>query len=87
MSGGGKFAWGVVLVAAVLHFDFWAWDDDTLVFGFIPMALAYHAACSLVAAIAWALVVRFDWPEGIEEWAKQAPDAAQEGGQSHDDPH
>lgn len=85
MNGRAKFAWGVVLVAAVLHFDFWAWDDDTLVFGFMPMVLAYHAGCSLVAAIAWALVVRFDWPEGIEEWAAQAPDDEPEGDAEHAD--
>ena len=77
MSTAGKLAWGLVLVAFVLHFDFWAWDDDTLVFGFVPMALAYHAGISILAAISWALVVRFDWPDGIEEWADAG--AAEEG--------
>ena len=70
MNAGAKLAWGVVLVAAILHFDFWAWDDDTLVFGFLPSALAYHAGLSIAAAIGWALVVRFDWPDAIEAWAK-----------------
>ena len=66
---GGKLAWGLVLLAAILHTDFWAWEDDTLLFGFMPLALAYHAGLSVLAASAWALVVFFDWPDGIEEWA------------------
>lgn len=69
MSTAGKLAWGLVLALAILHFDFWAWEDDSLLFGFLPMGLAYHAGLSVLAALSWALVVRFDWPEGIEEWA------------------
>lgn len=69
MSTAGKWAWGVVIAAAILHTDLWAWENDTLVFGFIPWALAYHALISILAAIAWALVVRFDWPGGLEKWA------------------
>ena len=69
MSGAAKFAWGMVVLAAILHTDLWAWDDTTLVFGFIPHALAYHAGISILAALSWALVVRFHWPEGIEAWA------------------
>ncbi|MFT7487226.1 MAG: hypothetical protein ACI9F9_003086 [Candidatus Paceibacteria bacterium] len=68
-SAGGKFAWGLILVLAIVHFDFWAWEDDSLVFGFMPIGLAYHAGLSILAAMGWALVVTFDWPEGIEEWA------------------
>ena len=69
MSTAGKLAWGVVIAAGILHTDLWAWDDERLVFGFVPWALAYHAGISILAAIAWALVVRFDWPDGLEEWA------------------
>ena len=38
----------------------------------VPWALAYHAGVSILAACAWALVVRFDWPDGLEEWASEA---------------
>ena len=62
MNGRAKFAWGLVIVVAVVHFDFWAWEDDTLVFGFVPMALAFHAALSVAAAVSWLFVVRFAWP-------------------------
>jgi len=74
MSTAGKAAWGLVVLAAILHTDLWAWEDDTLVFGFMPMALAYHAGVSLLAATAWACVVKFAWPEGIEEWAALGAD-------------
>jgi len=82
MSRSGKLAWGLVVVVAIVHFDFWAWDDDTLVFGFVPMALAFHAALSVAAAVAWLFVVRFAWPDGIEGWAgasDPAPGAPEEG--------
>lgn len=80
MSNAGKLAWGLVIVAAILHTDLWAWEDDRLVFGFVPWALAYHAGISILAAVAWALVVRFDWPIGIEEWASSG-DERDEGGE------
>ena len=57
------------LVMAVLHQDFWNWDKADLVFGFMPIGLAYHAGYSLVAALFWALVVKFAWPTKLEEWA------------------
>ncbi len=35
---------GLLVLLAVLHQDFWWWDDGhTLVFGFMPVGLAYHA--------------------------------------------
>ena len=70
MSGAGKLAWGFVIVVAILHWDFWYWDDRTLVFGFVPIGLAFQAGISVLAALAWASVVRFAWPDHIEEWAE-----------------
>ena len=32
------------IVLAVLHQDGWNWDDGDLVFGIMPVGLAYHAA-------------------------------------------
>ena len=69
MTTGGKLAWGLVLVAAILHYDFWNWTSTELVFGFMPIGLAYQAGISLLAALAWILVIKFDWPHEIEEWA------------------
>ena len=55
-----------VLVLAVLHQDFWSWDDTTLVWGFLPVGLAYHAAFSIAAGLLWASVVRWSWPADLE---------------------
>ena len=41
-----------ILIGAlfVLHQDFWLWDSHTLVLGFLPSGLAYHAVFSILAA-------------------------------------
>lgn len=64
------------IILAILHQDFWNWNDSSLVFGFLPKGLAYHAGYSIVAALFWASVVFFAWPTQLEEWA--------EGGESDD---
>jgi hypothetical protein len=56
-------------VLAVLHQDEWNWDNGGLVFGFLPVGLAYHAGYSILAATFWALVIRFAWPHKLEAWA------------------
>lgn len=59
----------VFVILMILHQDFWNWGNSDLVFGFMPVGLAYHAAYSIVVALFWALVIRFAWPSDIEEWA------------------
>lgn len=59
----------VFLLLAILHQDSWNWDNGNLVFGFIPVGLAYHATYSIVAAVFWALVIKFAWPARLEKWA------------------
>jgi hypothetical protein len=51
----------------VLHQDLWFWrTPQPLVFGFLPVGLAYHAAyCLAAAALMWALT-RYAWPEHLE---------------------
>lgn len=59
--------YGLIVLLAVLHQDFWWWDDsDTLVFGFVPVGLAYHAGLSLAAGLLWALAVKFCWPADVD---------------------
>ena len=65
----------VFVVLAILHQDFWNWDNKNLVLGFMPVGLAYHALYSLVAASFWAIVMKVAWPTELEEWA--------EGGEEH----
>lgn len=59
----------VFIVLAILHQDFWNWDNSNLIFGFLPAGLAYHAFYSIIAASFWAFVVFFAWPSDLEEWA------------------
>ena len=59
----------VFVALAILHQDFWNWDSKRLVFGFMPIGLAYHAAYSLVAAAFWAVVMLIAWPRHLEEEA------------------
>jgi len=64
-----RFAWGFVAFVAIAHYDFWFWSDGDLVFGFLPIGLFYQALISVLAGVAWALVVRHAWPTEIEAWA------------------
>ena len=56
--------YGLIVVLAVFHQDFWWWDrSEPLVFGFIPVSLAYHAGVSIAAALLWAMAVKYCWPK------------------------
>ena len=60
----------ILLVATVyvLHQDFWNWQRiEPLVFGFLPVGLAYHVAYSILAACMMAVLVRFAWPKHLEK--------------------
>jgi hypothetical protein len=56
----------LVIVVALLHQDFWLWTDKSLVFGFVPIGLAYHIAYSFLAALTMWVLVRFAWPRHLE---------------------
>ncbi len=64
--------WGLVLLLVVLHQDVWNWDNDKLVFGFIPMTLAYHACISIAASIVWLIATIVAWPSYLEDEANLA---------------
>lgn len=52
----------LVLILAVLHQDFFFAADPTLLFGFLPVGLAYHSLfCAAVSAM-WLVVIRYAWP-------------------------
>ena len=60
----------LVVVVYLLHQDYWNWGRyEPLVFGFVPIGLAYHAGYSLVAAMTMAVLVRFAWPGHLEDAA------------------
>ena len=57
----------LIVAVYLLHQDYWNWKKATpLVFGFLPIGLAYHAAYSLLASIMMAILVRFAWPAHLE---------------------
>jgi hypothetical protein len=58
----------LVIVVYLLHQDFWNWNRARpLIFGFLPIGLAYHAAYSVLAALTMALLVKFAWPRHLED--------------------
>ena len=65
--------WFLVLLMLVVHQDVWLWNNDHLVFGFIPAGLAYHAGLSIAASIVWLLAVRFAWPSQLEYDEPESP--------------
>jgi uncharacterized protein DUF3311 len=57
----------MIVVVYILHQDYWNWKTpEPLVFGFLPIGLAYHAGYSIVAAIMMAVLVKFAWPKHLE---------------------
>jgi hypothetical protein len=63
----------VVLVALVttlvylLHQDFWFWRSARpLVFGFLPIGLAYHAFYTVGVSLLMLYLVRRHWPSHLE---------------------
>ena len=62
----------LVLTAFVLHQDFWWKGDATLVFGFLPVSLAYHVGWTLLVALGWFWVGKYCWPAGLDATAEDA---------------
>ena len=59
--------YSLLILLALAHQDFWWWDDsETLVLGFLPIGLAYHAAVSVGATVLWAAAVRYCWPSDVD---------------------
>ena len=69
--------WFVYFLAAVvfiLHQDFWNFaTPHPLVFGFLPISAAYHAAYSIACAVLMWLLVKFAWPRHLEKYEDLPP--------------
>ncbi len=61
----------ITIIVALLHHDFWFWNDQTLVMGFMPIGLLYHMLFSIASAVLWATTMKIAWPTHIEEWADE----------------
>lgn len=58
--------WALVVLLIILHQDNWNWTKDDLVFGFIPIGLAWHAGISIAASAVWFLATLVAWPKQLE---------------------
>jgi hypothetical protein len=64
-----RLALAVAIVALyVLHQDLWFWTSARpLVFGFLPIGLAYHGLYCLAATLLMWALTRFAWPGHLEQ--------------------
>jgi hypothetical protein len=60
-----------VIALYVLHQDFWYWRSARLVFGFVPIGLFYQGCFSVAAALLMWLLVKFAWPDHLEQEIEQ----------------
>jgi uncharacterized membrane protein len=56
----------LVLGVFLLHQDFWNWRKSDLVFGCLPIGLAYHAGYSILSAVLMWMLVKFAWPKELD---------------------
>ncbi len=75
----------LVVLLLIAHQDNWFWHDETLVFGFMPIGLFYHACISLGATLTWWLATKIAWPVEIIEETKAVVE--QREGDSLERPH
>jgi hypothetical protein len=58
------------LVLYGLHQDAWFWREARpLVFGFLPIGLAYHAAYAVACSLLLLILVKAAWPSHLEDEA------------------
>ena len=72
----------LIIAVYLLHQDFWNWKKaEPLIFGFLPVGLAYHAGYSILAAAMMAILVKFAWPTHLENSVPHAntPERTPEG--------
>jgi hypothetical protein len=63
----------LVITFYVLHQDLWFWRQARpLVFGVLPVGLAYHAAFTLATTLLLLVLVRLCWPAGLESEGSSA---------------
>jgi len=74
----------LILVVYLLHQDFWNWKKaEPLVFGFLPIGLAYHAGYSILASALMAVLVKFAWPRHLENIQDATSDSDQRQKEGH----
>lgn len=64
--------WVALAGLILLHHDWWFWSDGTLLLGFLPVGLAYHAGISVAAGVLWALASFYAMPEVFDDPEEEA---------------
>jgi Na+/melibiose symporter-like transporter len=59
---GTRIIWIGVIVLIILRQDLWFWNDPSLVFGILPIGLAWQVGISIAAAILWMVAAKIAWP-------------------------
>ena len=59
---GTRIIWIGVIMLIVLRQDLWYWNDPSLVFGILPIGLAWQIVISIAAAILWFTATKIAWP-------------------------
>lgn len=64
----------LVIAVYVVHQDYWNWNKtEPLVFGCLPIGLAYHAGYSILCAITMWVLVQTVWPKHLEVEESETP--------------
>jgi len=71
---------GLVILLVILHQDIWFWESHEPVFGFMPVALLWHAGISVAASITWFIATKIAWPTFEESTPAEATEATEESG-------
>jgi hypothetical protein len=65
----------LIALVYLAHQDLWNWKkSEPLVFGFLPVGLAYHAGYSVLCAGLMAVLVKAAWPKHLEAEEKTGAD-------------
>ena len=69
-----------IVLLLVLHQDFWWWHRaEPLLWGSVPIGLAWHVGISLAAAGVWLAAVIWCWPPDVDDDPATPAPAAREG--------
>ena len=72
---------GLVVLLLILHQDNWFWTDDTLLLGFMPIGLFWHACISIAATLTWFLATKIAWPHVDSDYQSTSESESSEGQQ------
>lgn len=61
-----RVMWILFALLLVLHHDWWFWTDTRLLFGFLPIGLAWQMLISIAAGALWGWASFRAWPPELE---------------------